>query len=216
MVSPDLGNKQGFRMKLVEGWFVPHFDEVCIAALINELPDLKQSYAFINQFRTVIQAGGNIGVFPATMAQQFERVITVEPDTVNYQALSLNVAEYKNINHQQAAFGDKEGMASVDQIQPDNIGAHQIKPGNDVKVLTIDSFNVDDCDFIQLDIEGSEHQALLGAEQTIKKTYPVITLELKGLGSRYGFSNEDTIDLLAGWGYKIVGRINRDVIFARY
>jgi FkbM family methyltransferase len=170
----------------------------------------------MNQFRTVIQAGGNIGVFPATMAQQFERVITVEPDTVNYQTLSLNVAEYKNINYQQAAFGDKEGMASVDQIQPDNIGAHQIKPGNNVKVLTIDSFNVDDCDFIQLDVEGSEHQALLGAEQTIKKTYPVITLELKGLGSRYGFSNEDTIDLLASWGYEIVGRVNRDVIFARY
>ena len=202
-------------MKFVEGWIVPHFDEVCIASLINELPDLKQSYAFMNQFRTVIQAGGNIGVFPATMAQQFERVITVEPDTVNYQALSLNVAEYKNINYQQAAFGDKEGMASVDQIQPDNIGAHQIKPGNDVKVLTIDSFNVNDCDFIQLDVEGSEHQALLGAEQTIKKTYPVITLELKGLGSRYGYSNEDTIDLLAGWGYEIVGRVNRDVIFAR-
>jgi hypothetical protein len=75
---------------------------------------------------------------------------------------------------------------------------------------------VDDCDFIELDIEGSEHQAILGAERTIKKTYPVITLELKGLGSRYGYSDEDTIELLASWGYEIVGRVNRDVIFARY
>jgi len=203
-------------MKLVEGWQVPDLDECCINALLVELPDLKESYAFINQFRTVIQAGGNIGVYPATMAQQFERVITVEPDTVNYQALLLNVAGHENIMYAQAAFGDKYGTASVDHIYPENIGAHQLKAGTDVRVIPIDSWNVDDCDFIQLDVEGSEHQAILGAEQTIKKTYPVITLELKGLGSRYGYSNEDTIELLASWGYEIVGRVNRDVIFARY
>jgi FkbM family methyltransferase len=203
-------------MKLVEGWQVPDLDECCINALLVELPDLKESYAFMNQFRTVIQAGGNIGVYPATMAQQFERVITVEPDTVNYQALLLNVAGSENIEHTLAAFGHKHGTASVDHVYPENIGAHQLKVGTDVKVIPIDSYGVDDCDFIQLDIEGYEHLALLGAEQTINKTHPIITLELKGLGSRYGYSDEDTIELLASWGYEIVGRVNRDVIFARY
>ena len=202
-------------MKLVEGWQVPDIDECCINALLVELPDLNVSYTHLNQFRTVIQAGGNIGVYPATMAGQIERVITVEPDLVNYQALLLNVAGRDNIEHHWAAFGDKIGTASVDHVYPDNIGAHQLKAGNDVRVLTIDSFCVDNCDFIQLDIEGYEHLALLGAERTIKKTHPVITLELKGLGSRYGYSDEDTINLLQDWGYEIVGRVNRDVIFAR-
>lgn len=203
-------------MKLVEGWQVPDIDECCINALMVELPDLNVSYTHLNQFRTVIQAGGNIGVYPATMAGQFERVITVEPDLTNYQALLLNVAGHANIEHHWAAFGDKIGTASVDHPYPENIGAHQLKAGNDVRVLTIDSFCVDNCDFIQLDIEGYEHLALLGAEKTIKKTYPVITLELKGLGSRYGYTDEDTINLLQDWGYEIVGRVNRDVIFARY
>ena len=203
-------------MKLVEGWHVPDIDECCLPAILSELPDLKASYAFMTKFRTVIQAGGNVGVYPATMAQQFERVITVEPDTANFQALVLNVADINNIDFAQAAFGDKEGTASVDHVYPENIGAHQLKAGNDVRVIPIDFFEVHDCDFIQLDIEGYEHLALLGAEQTIKKTYPVITLELKGLGSRYGYSDEDTIELLASWGYEIVGRVNRDVIFARY
>jgi len=203
-------------MKLVEGWQVPDIDECCINALLVELPDLNVSYTHMNQFRTVIQAGGNIGVYSATMAGQFERVITVEPDLVNYQALLLNVAGHANIEHHWAAFGDKIGTASVDHPYPENIGAHQLKVGSDVRVLTIDSFCVDNCDFIQLDIEGYEHLALLGAERTIKKTYPIITLELKGLGSRYGYSDEDTINLLQDWGYEIVGRVNRDVIFARY
>ena len=203
-------------MKLVNGWHVPDIDECCLPAILSELPDLAKSYQFINKFRTAIQAGGNVGVYPATMAQQFERVITVEPDTANFQALVLNVADINNIDFAQAAFGAKEGTASVDHVYPDNIGAHQLKAGNDVRVIPIDFFEVHDCDFIQLDIEGYEHLALLGAEQTIKKTYPVITLELKGLGSRYGYSDEDTIELLASWGYEIVGRVNRDVIFARY
>jgi FkbM family methyltransferase len=203
-------------MKLVEGWHVPDIDECCLPAILSELPDLKASYAFMTKFRTVIQAGGNVGVYPATMAEQFERVITVEPDTANFQALILNVTNIKNIDFAQAAFGDKEGTASVDHVYPENIGAHQLKAGNDVRVIPIDFFEVHDCDFIQLDIEGYEHLALLGAEQTIKKTYPVITLELKGLGTRYGYSDEDTIELLASWGYEIVGRVNRDVIFARY
>jgi FkbM family methyltransferase len=202
-------------MKLVEGWYVPDHDECCINALLVELPDLNASYVHLNDFRTVIQAGGNIGVYPDTMSQQFVRVITVEPDTVNYQALLLNVAGRDNIEHSQAAFGDKHGMAAVDHPYPENIGAHQIKAGNDIKVIPIDALEVDDCDFIQLDIEGYEHLAILGAEQTIKRTYPVITLELKGLGSRYGYTDEDTINLLQDWGYEIVGRVNRDVIFAR-
>jgi len=203
-------------MKLVEGWHVPDIDECCINALLVELPDLNVSYTHLNQFRTVIQAGGNIGVYPATMAGQFERVITVEPDLVNYQALLFNVAGHANLEHYWAAFGEKIGTASVYHPYPENIGAHQLKAGNDVRVLPIDSFCVNNCDFIQLDIEGYEHLALLGAERTIKKTYPVITLELKGLGSRYGYSDEDTINLLHAWGYEIVGRVNRDVIFARY
>jgi len=203
-------------MKLVKGWQVPDIDECCRNALLVELPDLNVSYTHMNQFRTVIQAGGNIGVYPATMAGQFERVITVEPDLTNYQALLLNVAGHANIEHHWAAFGDKISTASVDHPYPENIGAHQLKAGSDVRVLTIDSFCVENCDFIQLDIEGYEHLALLGAERTIKKTHPVITLELKGLGSRYGYSDEDTINLLQDWGYEIVGRVNRDVIFARY
>ena len=202
-------------MKLVEGWHVPDIDECCLPAILSELPDLNVSYTHLDQFRTVIQAGGNVGVYPATMAGQFERVITVEPDLVNYQALLLNVAGHANIEHHWAAFGDKIGTASVDHPCPTNIGAHQLKAGTDVRVLTIDSFCVDNCDFIQLDIEGYEHLALLGAERTIKKTHPIITLELKGLGSRYGYSDEDTINLLQDWGYEIVGRVNRDVIFAR-
>jgi len=202
-------------MRLHSGWAVPEKDEHCIQAVLAEVSDLGASLDLCQQFRTAIQAGGNVGVYPMAMAQKFERVYTVEPDAANYEALAINTASQPRVVIRRAAFGQDHSKAAIDQIYPDNIGAHQIKEGNEFDVLPIDSLGVIDCDLLQLDVEGSEHQAILGAIATIEASWPVITLELKGHGERYGFTNEDTINLLADMGYKIADRVNRDVIFTK-
>ena len=119
------------------------------------------------------------------------------------------------LGERRAAFGQDHGKAAIDQIYPDNAGAHQIKEGAEFDVLPIDSLGVTDCDLLQLDVEGYEHLAILGALATIEASWPVITLELKGHGERYGYTDNDTINLLADMGYKIADRVNRDVIFTK-
>ena len=200
-------------MRLHSGWAVPDADQCCIQAVLAEVGDLGVSLDLCRQFRTAIQAGGNVGVYPVAMAQKFKRVYTVEPDAANYEALALNTDSHSRIVIRRAAFGMEHGKAAIDQIYPDNIGAHQIKEGNEFDVLPIDSLGVTDCDLLQLDVEGYEHLAILGALATIEASWPVITLELKGHGERYGFTDDDTIKLLADMGYKIADRVNRDVIF---
>ena len=202
-------------MRQHSGWAVPEKDEHCIQAVLAEVSDLGVSLDLCRQFRTAIQAGGNVGVYPMAMAQKFERVYTVEPDAANYEALAINTASQPRVVIRRAAFGQDHSKAAIDQIYPDNIGAHQIKEGNEFDVLPIDSLGVTDCDLLQLDVEGSEHQAILGAIATIEASWPVITLELKGHGERYGYTDDDTINLLAGMGYKIADRVNRDVIFTK-
>ena len=202
-------------MRQHDGWAVPEKDEHCIQAVLREVCDLGASLDLCKQFRTVIQAGGNVGVYPMALAQRFQRVYTVEPDAANYEALAINTASQPRVVIRRAAFGQDHGKAAIDQIYPDNIGAHQIKDGNEFDVLPIDSLSVTDCDLLQLDVEGSEHQAILGAIATIEASWPVITLELKGHGERYGYTDEDTINLLADMGYKIADRVNRDVIFTK-
>jgi FkbM family methyltransferase len=202
-------------MRLHEGWAVPDADQCCIQAALAEVPDLGASLDLCREFRTAIQAGGNVGVYPVALAQKFKRVYTVEPDAANYEALALNTDSHPRIVIRRAAFGKDHGKAAIDQISPDNIGAHQIKDGNEFDVLPIDSLGVTDCDLLQLDVEGSEHLAILGAISIIEASWPVITLELKGLGERYGYTDEDTINLLADMGYKIADRVNRDVIFTK-
>ena len=202
-------------MQWRSGWAVPEKDRHCFFAVLSEAPDLGASLDLCKEFRTAIQAGGNIGIYPGALAQRFARVYTVEPDAANFAALQINTSNKQKIIARRAAFGKERGRAAIDQIQPDNIGAHQIQQGDEFEVITIDSLGVTDCDLLQLDIEGSEHEALLGAIATIEASWPVITLEMNGLSARYGYTDADTINLLAGMGYEIADRVNRDVIFTK-
>jgi len=52
--------------------------------------------------------------------------------------------------------------------------------------MTIDDLGLDACDLIQLDVEGFEAKVLQGASQTITRCRPVIMVEDRGHGTRYG------------------------------
>ena len=67
-----------------------------------------------------------------------------------------------------------------------------------------------DVDLIQLDVEGYELRALRGAELTIRRTWPVVMVELKGLGARLGDPDEAVVAWLEGMGYRSAGSRHND------
>ena len=76
-----------------------------------------------------------------------------------------------------------------------------------IPVIAIDTLNLRSCDLIQLDIEGGEYNALLGAVETIKEFKPVICLEW--------FENQEKLlSILNSLGYKEVADLKSDRIFA--
>jgi FkbM family methyltransferase len=197
------------------GWKIPAIDEFCFPVVMSEVEDLGEVLQYCQDFRTAIQAGGNFGIYPVEMAKRFKQVWTVEPDELNYSALSHNVSFYENIDHRRAAFGEKPGKGAICHFEAANCGAHQVKAGNEFNIITIDSLCVKDCDLIQLDIEGFEQFALHGAEETIAASSPVICLELKGIGDQHGYTNADTIRWLEKRGYTEVEHVHNDVVFVR-
>lgn len=203
------------RLENRSGWAIPIRDAVAQQIILREVNDIPTITAWCKTFRTVIQAGGNIGIWPVALSKRFERIYTAEPDAANFAALEINTRNHPNIFIRNVAFGDKLSRGAIDHIDPDNIGAHQVKEGDEFDIMRIDDLEVKDCDLLQLDVEGFEHQAILGAVETIKSSEPVICLELKGLGKRYGHDDQETIDFLAGLGYKVVHKVHRDVIFVR-
>ena len=132
----------------------------------------------------VVQAGGNCGMYPLLLSDHFKRVYTFEPDGDNFHCLVLN-CEKGNIVKAQLALGSVPGMGYVHRRWPGNTGAHQINPAYPIPtgdlmyipIITIDSLGLDQCDFIQLDVEGREHEVLLGATGVISAFHPIISVE---------------------------------------
>jgi FkbM family methyltransferase len=81
--------------------------------------------------------------------------------------------------------------------------------GQEIKMITIDSLNLERCDYIKIDVEGAEILAFMGAVETIKKYKPfimfektdkIVSNEMKNSLS-IDFEPMDTNDFLKNLGY---------------
>jgi len=174
---------------------------------------LKAMRPHLKGMRTCIQAGGCIGIWPIRLAQVFEHVITFEPEPVNYECLSHNTADVTNLSRYRAALGQDKHRIRMG-LEPRYIGhcgAWQVMPDGDIPVVRIDDMGLDDVDLIYLDIEGSEHPALMGGLETIRRCRPVIGLEVKGFSRRYN-NGASPLELLMNEGYQMQANIGSDVL----
>jgi FkbM family methyltransferase len=93
--------------------------------------------------------------------------------------------------------------------------------GEEVRTVTIDSLNLDNCDFIKLDLEGAEPLALLGAMETIKKFHPTILFEHNHhqlsdeIYEYFGASKKTSFEILFLLGYEIT-LVEVDNYLAKY
>ena len=193
-------------MELVNGFWWPEEDKECKRAVFHTVSDIDRAIVLCEGRKLAFQAGGNCGVWPCYLAKHFEKVITCEPDETNFECLLKN--KTPNTEPIMAALGSKHGSVDLER-EPGNIGAHYVKGEGKIPQITIDDFDLKECDLICLDIEGMEYEALMGAKNTLEKFRPVIMVEDKGLSEKYGTPK--------GWsdnfpGYRVVARINRDVI----
>lgn len=196
---------------LVDGIWWPVNDYECRQSVTSNQSDLDEFYNHVKNFKVVMQAGGNVGVWPLRLAKKFKQVVTFEPDDLNFRCLRLNTQKTTNIDCYNLALGDKMGMKSLERM-PGNCGAHFITEGSDIQIIPLDAINCDDLGAIILDIEGYELQALQGARGLIEKNHPAILIEDKGLSEKYGVQKGDAVAWLEDLGYKVVERIHRDVI----
>lgn len=204
----DLPVSDGFVLR--DGFWWPADDDWCWRVIHEEVAELDDVLARVPGRRLAVQAGGNVGVWAARLAQVFETVLTFEPVAVNYACLLRNVPA--NVRPQQAGLGDRAGTLGLSLV-PGNAGAHWLVGRGDVPVITIDSLDLPACDFLCLDIEGMEPLALRGAEQTIRRHHPVIQIEEKGLSQKYyGIGAGKAERWLRKLGYRVVHRVRKDLV----
>ena len=164
---------------------------------------------YVRNKNLVIQAGGCCGMYPRFYANYFKTVYTFEPNLLNYQCLIKNMIDVQNVYHRNCAIGKEERMVGLDAPnQPGeeyNRGMFSVNESlSDIKMITIDSLNLDECDLIHFDLEGYETNALIGSINTINRFNPIIIVE-RDSGSEY----------LQSIGYILIKQTSMDSIFVR-
>lgn len=199
-------------MKQIQGFYWPDDVGDKWHHSLQHVTSLEWSLARVRRTRTAVQAGGNMGLWPRRMADVFDRVITFEPDATSCACLLLNTADRASrIDVRCEALGRTAGRCGIHHR---SLGSHQVITGEAVAVTPIDALALADLDFLQLDIEGYEYEALLGARETIRRCRPLVHLELRGFTAKYGASDRLVRDELASLGYREVSRQRgHDVVF---
>lgn len=199
-------------IKRVDGWLWPDTDTEC-QKVAFDLSSLKAAVDLCPLKRVAIQAGGNVGVWPAALAAIFDAVYTAEPDDENFACLCANVTE-RNVYKFQCGFGSGALTKTMGiQEKSGNCGAGYLYGEGHIPLLSIDDFHLKNVDLIALDVEGMELMALFGAIDTIKQNSPIILVEEKNLGHRYGQHELDLGDWLRAFGYEVANKVHRDVIY---
>lgn len=201
----------------IEGVWWPDDVGLSWAHSLRHVKSLDYAIDLCKKRRTAVQAGGNIGLWPKKMAKCFQHVHTFEPDPQSRECLLANVASRNNVTVHPFALSDSEGPCDV---LHSGLGSHHIVSESSqftsvASTKTVDSYNFTDVDLLQLDVEGYEWHALVGAWRTVQRYHPVIQLEYRNFTARYGKSDAMIDEMLVKEGYKLVSRQpGSDVVYA--
>lgn len=145
-----------------------------------------------------LDAGANIGVHTIEWSKALGAsgsILAVEAQERIYYALCGNIAINNCFNVQaiNMALGAEEGTLTIPRVnynKPASYGSLELKQHeksefigqtlegeNTVKMAPIDSLDLPKCDFIKMDIEGMEMEALEGAGSTIAEHKPMMLIE---------------------------------------
>ncbi|WP_161599859.1 FkbM family methyltransferase [Roseibium sediminis] len=161
----------------------------------------------------VIDIGANIGFYSRLLYEMVGsagHVFAFEPEPRNYTMLRKRVTGLSNVTTINGAIGRQSGLAKL-FISPDlNVDHHTYDDGTgravtDIRTYAIDEYFKDHgpIDFIKMDIQGHEYQALLGAREMLAAaTGPKLFMEFWPYGiSRAGDDPRELLQLLADCGY---------------
>ncbi len=162
-----------------------------------------------------VQAGGNCGFILSQFVEHFDHIYTFEPDPVNFMCLAMNITSPKVIKLQ-ACIGDANGLVGISNELNDIGAVHVSSQGGHIPMLKIDDLKLERCDLIQLDVEGYEYNALVGAKETIRKFGPVICAEwYEPWAHRFGITRGGWDAFFTVMGYTHVVNDGNDEIYVR-
>lgn len=185
---------------------------------VRDLKTVERALALTPGRTVAIQAGGCLGVYPAYLSQHFASVITFEGLETNYRKMRENVTA-TNVEMHHAALGAKVGTTGLRQqrrsktTSPAHEGIAHVFGKGSTPVVRLDDFEFPVCDFLCLDLEGYELEALKGATALLATCRPVLMVEINENCRHYGIREEDVRKWIGKAGYTFQFRQHSDDVF---
>jgi FkbM family methyltransferase len=166
--------------------------QTLLAYLIGEQEWIGESDpgATVRKGDWVIDVGAHVGVFTdRSLRRGAEKVFMVEPDPINVECIKRNfsreIASGRVILLAEGAWSKKGSMDLNTGVANSGTGSMMYKEAGSktvaVPVRPIDDmvaeFKAPRIDFIKMDIEGAEREALKGAAATLKRWRPRMALD---------------------------------------
>ena len=153
-------------------------------------PELAQLHQLGPNHGTAIDAGANEGLFTYRLSTLYNRVHAFEinptladhlrrsaPSKVSVYPVGLSSREGSGILYTPYYHGRPlHGWAGLELW---NCPTAERYTESVVAVRALDSFDFDDVSFLKVDVEGHELKLLTGARQTIRRSRPVVLIEVK-------------------------------------
>lgn len=190
----------------------------CLKWSFRDLENLERTLPYVRGREVAVQAGGNLGLFPKRLAEEFKLVLSFEPDSELHKFARHNAPE-PNIKLERAALGNSNKGVCLSMKRRDTSGrpTHEglthVFGSGDIPQVRLDDYELKACNLIYLDIEGYEKNALMGGIETIRKFKPVIAVEINRNINHYGTTPDQFRSWIVELGYKRVLSMNSDEVF---
>lgn len=164
-----------------------------------------------------IDVGADIGYYTLQMSRLVGpqgRVVAFEPIPDARRRLEHNIAlnGCKNIEVSEYALGNQEGTVYLeDPFKKSRLNLTKSSgEEGDIKVSIkrmddlAEQMNLPSVDIVKMDIEGAEHEALLGMESILKKHHPILIVEVHNrFLPLFGTTAKDLLNWLKSLNYQI-------------
>jgi len=212
----------------------------------NEIFSLIKSYISTRNLSHFLNIGSHIGTVILPISLHINKVTAVEayPSTYVHLRQNIKLNNISNIQTFRLALGNsiedvyfmsKNKICPVENVNrvKNNSGGMHVFTENDIQhnirssCLTdkkiknqmnkLDNIKIDNFDIMLVDIEGSEHDFLLGAEEKIKKNRPIIIIEIwddnKRKNENMTTTQNEIINHILSLNYTLIKNIHDDFIF---
>ena len=171
----------------------------------------------VRAWRGAVDCGAHVGAWSREMAKRFERVVAIEMNPATSECLERNLVPWPNavpVNH---ALGDRGGKIKLFGNKG-SIDSEVEGDGDDVWLDRLDDLSavkdLSAVDYLKVHVNGYELEVLKGAQETIRKHRPVMTVVIKKALANYGATEQDVLDFMERMGYAVASRLKPYWVFA--